>query len=846
MNCEIFVPCSLFPVPSNKYLKTLGFKLDAVYIPANKFLCNLIMNDISTLNNSESKRASRFPQTVVTVSREEFIEPIELTIRDAQGREARLPNDLHGHYFMISPVGSVNSATVPGDKKVVWVSKDGWTALYNGDGMVYRLSFDQGHASLKTRLMKPPCYYADLATADRIKKEQYRGLEFDNLGISRASFGKLGIRNQLNTAFVPFKLADDAHERLLVTWDVGRPYEIDPETLETLTPVGKNQDWTELLPDQQSIPFKNLMTSAHPVFDPRTEEFFTVNVGKSLWTMFALSRSLKARLAESAIALESIIDNSNFSQNLQSIFIILYSVILWLINLSISLVAALVKVIEVFRGGYDFVHLLAWDGKQVGIKQKWNIVLPGYRPLRIDQTVHQMGITKDYIVFAESSFKFSLENALPYQKKSLATSFKIFLTDFLDYPQYPSTKLYIVKRADLKTAEFKAQKMDHINKINNWLASDRFKDLPKVVAQVAEIAPEFSHYLVEDENPNDQIVVYASHLAATDIAEYIRIFERSAYDDRDQTNTKNTYDDPELTARLHRLAGNIVSPMDIGRLGRWVIDGETGEIIDQQLFPDQKDKSDINQQLANHQLNPKNPIDPKYLLTWSTAFYIYQDQRPTPKLTDIFWNSWGGWPDTLTTRIIEAYENYPQRLIDFDKVVDLTYQGIPSSLCHLKIRPNVNNQTVIELDSDNYYQFDNHYLGTSAQFIPRPNAQNQTDGYIVCVVLTSDEFLSQSDAQNNDPEWSQNSEIWIFDALKLRQGPLYKLSHPRLNLGFSFHTTWLPEAKSPKRNLDYSIRDDYEDLLEQLITNQPQFRSKVHQLFEQEIYPQFEQLRRLG
>jgi carotenoid cleavage dioxygenase-like enzyme len=801
------------------------------------------MNDISTLNNSESKKASRFPQTVVTVSREEFIEPIELTIRDAQGRKAILPDDLHGHYFMVSPVGSNNSATVPGDEQVVWVSKDGWTALYNGDGMVYRLSFDQGHASLKTRLMKPPCYYADLATADQTKKEQYRGLEFDNLGISRASFGRLGIRNQLNTAFVPFKLSDDPHERLLVTWDVGRPYEIDPETLETLTPVGKNQDWTELLRDQQIMPFKNLMTSAHPVFDSRTEELFTLNVGKSLWTLFALSRSLKARLAESAIALELIIDDSNFSQSLQGIFILFYSVILVLIHVCISFLAVIVKIIEIIRGGDDFVHLLAWDGKQVGIKQKWNVVLPGDRPLVIDQTVHQMGLTQDYIVFAESSFKFSVENILPYQKKSLATSFKIFLTDFLDYPQYPSTKLYIVKRADLKTAAIRTHKINNfnnINKINHWLDRDRFKHLPKVEAQVAEIAPEFSHYLVDDENPNNQIVVYASHLAATDIAEYIRIFERSAYDDRDQNNTEATYDDPELTARLHKLAGNIVGSMDINRLGRWVIDGETGEIIEQQLFPDQKDKSDLNQQLANHQLNPNNPIDPKYLLTWCTAFYMYQDQRPTPKLTDIFWNNWGCWPDTLTTRIIEAYENYPQRLVDLDKVVDLTYQGIPSNLCHLKIRTNADNKTVIELDSDNYYQFDNHYLGTSAQFIARPNAQDQTDGYIVCTVLTSNEFLSQSNAKNNDPKWSQNSEIWIFDALKLRQGPLYKLSHPRLNLGLSFHTTWLPEAKSPNRSLDYFIKDDYEDLLEQLITDQPQFRDKVHQLFEQEIYPQFE------
>ena len=36
--------------------------------------------------------------------------------------------------------------------------------VLNGDGMLYRLGFEAGRALLKTRMMKPPCYYADLAT----------------------------------------------------------------------------------------------------------------------------------------------------------------------------------------------------------------------------------------------------------------------------------------------------------------------------------------------------------------------------------------------------------------------------------------------------------------------------------------------------------------------------------------------------------------------------------------------------------------------------------------------------------------------------------------------------------
>lgn len=35
-----------------------------------------------------------------------------------------------------------------------------------------------------------------------------------------------------------------------------------------------------------------------------------------------------------------------------------------------------------------------------------------------------------------------------------------------------------------------------------------------------------------------------------------------------------------------------------------------------------------------------------------------------------------------------------------------------------------------------------------------------------------DELSSQSDKNDDDPKWSQNTEIWIFDARKLNYDPL--------------------------------------------------------------------------
>ena len=46
---------------------------------------------------------------------------------------------------------------------------------------------------------------------------------------------QLGVRNPLNTAFLPMQ------DRMLLTYDAGRPYEIDTESLEVITPGLRTQ-----------------------------------------------------------------------------------------------------------------------------------------------------------------------------------------------------------------------------------------------------------------------------------------------------------------------------------------------------------------------------------------------------------------------------------------------------------------------------------------------------------------------------------------------------------------------------------------------------------------------------
>lgn len=66
----------------------------------------------------------------------------------------------------------------------------------------------------------------------------------------------------------------------MITYDAGRPYEIDTASLEIITPVGANTEWQPFLPF--SYPFSPVLSTSHPTFDGYTNEVFLVNYGRSL------------------------------------------------------------------------------------------------------------------------------------------------------------------------------------------------------------------------------------------------------------------------------------------------------------------------------------------------------------------------------------------------------------------------------------------------------------------------------------------------------------------------------------------------------------------------------------
>lgn len=676
-------------------------------------------NQIKTVTQDYCK----VPESIMRASQDE-LDNLKLEI------EGDLPKDLQGHVFIVAPVGSVNSGGLP--------YPDG-DSLLNGDGMIYRLDFDrQGEVSLKTRLIKSPCYYADLATQPGSQYEKY---QFRNHGIARLSFS-LGLRNQLNTAFLPMKFVGDSEERLLVTYDAGRPYEIDTESLEVVTPVGSNKEWRGELDklkfpiNASKFPFKSILSSAHPAFDYSDKgKMFTVNYSRSA-----------SNFAGSIL----------WIYKLENLPKIIEYFLAFLIDLFYPIVSFLLYCIGKILGKelQDFTYLVSWDG--TSNLERWKLVLADGTPVKIEQTVHQIGVTKDYVVLMDTAFIMGIEEVLnnPFPKNK---KLEQRLRNLLERPSNPDTQIYIVRRADLKEGQFPAK-------------GDR--EEIEVIARQITIPLEAAHFLVDYDNPNQEITLHVAHLCGMQVAEWLKEYDVSA--------------SKPYTPVPSYLYGMEHDETDIGRMGRYVINGETGELIKSQVI------SDSN-------------------ATWAVDLYAYLDKLPTGKpvgqLENIYWSSFGLWRDLLTKYICDLYKDYKYRLLPLSEVLRLAEKGRPACLFRLDTK------SMVIADR---YEFPCGYMMLSPQFIPRGDGESSTNGYIACAVC-----------------FENTNQIWIFDASDLAKGPLCRLHHPSLQFGFTLHTAWLRCITKPQDRYNIPVNQDYQELVEMN-------GKEIQKLFEDEVYPHFE------
>jgi carotenoid cleavage dioxygenase-like enzyme len=711
----------------------------------------------------------------------------DFTLNILQGQ---MPEDLYGVVYLAAPSGSVNSEGLPYPEKYPdgTNNREYATPLMNGDGMIYKIDFNTPRqAQLQTKLLKTPCYYADEATCRTgplANEKHYKHYFFRNMGIARLS-PILGARNMLNTAVIPFQRQGESSPRLLATYDVGRPFEFDPQSLELITPIGLNTEWVAATPPLLRFPFPLAQSTAHPVFDPKTRELFMVNYTKSMETLLSSIQLLGDSLLDATRSeeeLDKIAEEYLRTEDKQTAQQALTRLLArsekgiggWLRSLISKLG---IKAIDT-TAPPDQVFLMRWNGQDQNL-QKWRVLDTEGKDLRIQQCMHQLGITEDYVLLADSSFKFTLDtlinNPFPHNPR-----IDRFIRELIGAPMLPYLDIYLVKRSELSNA-----------------ATVQARKMPTPVPLEA------IHFSCNYANPNNQITLYAAHNTAACAAEWLRPYDTQATDGQ------------PIEQQMMSLFA--IGAMDMGRIGKFVIDAASGEIKQQELL--------------HVPLDPeKQATDPDGKHTWSVGLYTYRGMIAPDEQVDairqLYLVSTALDHRTLSRYIYRLYQNHPKRLVSPERLLEYTRKGVPYNL----IRVDTDSMQVAD-----FYAFPADYNMFSVQFIPRKRqgalpegVDPAQDGYLLCTMV------------NRLPNQQEGyrCEMWLFDAANLSQGPVAVLGHPELQYGFTLHSTWIAQAVSPQ-NTPYriDIRQDYDALL-RTIWWLPK-RRRIRQLFEQYIYPHF-------
>ena len=551
------------------------------------------------------------PEALLTAHRDELT-ALPLTLLDPN---LPLPADVQGYLFVIAPAGSVTSNGLPYD--------DG-TPLFNGDGMVYRLDFTQPETvTVTTRLTKTPDFYADLATKPGT---EYAEHGFQNHGISRYT-NSLGFRNQPNTAFVPFRFAADDRDRLLVTSDAGRPYEIDTATLDLVTPIGSNREWQ---PEATKLsPFLPVLSTAHPYFDAEKKEFITVNYGRSIASFLEMIPALEEaeKLPEDLLKwLEEI-------ARLIHLEALVKFLAQWASKLSLELLHLFFKLLGELSGvsTEDFVYLIRWDGQ--GDLERWRLMLPDGSPLGISQGLHQIGVTRNHIILIETAFVVGMAEVLnhPFPKDQ---NLEKLLRRLLAKAPSSTSRVYLIRRADLVKGQYPTRSQEEV----------------KITVQPTEFPMEVLHFAANYDDSDGNVTLHVGHWCAGDASEWVRPYDVLAAN----------HDTP-IPARLD---GMHIRGTDIGRLSRYVIQPETGEILEAKTI-----------------LN-----DPA---TWGVALYTFRDalptQQPAHQIKTVYWYSEGVFPELLTQFDINLFKDYRYRFVPIETLIERAKTGEGKPTCLLRL-----------------------------------------------------------------------------------------------------------------------------------------------------------------
>lgn len=452
--------------------------------------------------------------------------------------QGALPKDLRGHLFVIGPAGSVASGGLKTPPREP-------TSLLSGDAYVVRVDLRDGAATVRGRLLRTP----DLV-ADELAHARGGLLRFAHAGLSRVS-PVLGVRNTTNTALIPFRPRGERRTRLMVTWDAGRPAEIDPESLEWVTHVGEQDEWRAgALP---RAPFPLVFGTAHPAWDPQTREAFLLNFGRSVADLLSATPLVPQPGGRGLTAGARIVTRllrarrPGVAQHVNALRAALH-------RAGERLVARLPGGGRLLDGLMPerFTDLLRWDGR--GTLRGWTLVDQDGRRVGIGESAHQVGVSGNWVVFMDTAFLVGPESILS-QLSALPDALERGLRALIRRPLDGHAELYFVDRRELD-----ATPAHEAGTLRRAVRARRVA-LPWG-------ALHFSLDRAEDADGNVRIVVAHSH--GVDLSAWVLQGETNGLDGE-------PVDDVMIGAHP--------SPVDQNRVVEWTIDPRTGAVVRRRICP---------------------------------------------------------------------------------------------------------------------------------------------------------------------------------------------------------------------------------------------------------------------
>jgi hypothetical protein len=516
---------------------------------------------------------------------------------------------------------------------------------------------------------------------------------------------------------------------MLVTYDAGRPVEIDPSTLAFVTPVGSRADWR---PNTfEDAPFPLVLCPAHPAYDPNAGELFAGCYGRSPASMFGVGAVTRA---VDAVGLDMVGEKVaaifGAGAAARSLFRVVGARVEGVFDRVNDLLGRVPLVPE------DFLDLVRWDGS--ASFRRYRLVHrddPDHR-IHVRQSIHQVAVTKRHVIFLETAFRVGLDHGFNDVIPETDAGDRL-LRQLTSGRQPDDTLFYIVRRGDLDDP-----------------ALPRDGDgTPIVRATVARVPLEADHFLADFDDAGDRITLHVAHAPATDLSEWVRGY--------DETATRGHRIDPALRGMM------AVGAMDLNRFGRYVVDANTGVVVDGKVLS-------------------KDP------LTWAIALYagrdIGTDAAPPDAIEQLYWVCEGVFDELLTQFTYERYADYAHRLVSESRILDIAMNG-------------GRHAAIVRVDTTRLEIADHFTLPAgmmvgSMQFVARPGTTGPTEGYLVCSVCTP-----------------LRTEIWILDADDLTAGPRARLHHPSLVFGFSLHTAWLPTVLARTANYRVTAAADFPNAL---------------------------------